>query len=73
MARLNFSTKDLTRSALERLVQELLAAPEGKEEEVVKRMAKQDKERTDLSKLKEETKGKSPSVEVEDDEMEDDD
>lgn len=75
MTKINFSFKDLTRSALERLVQELIAAPEGQEEEVVKRLAKQDKERNDLADLKEETKGKAPKVEVEDDEdeMEEDD
>lgn len=67
MAERKFSLKDLTRSALERLVEELSMAQDGQEKEIIKRLARQDKERNDLAKLKEETKGKAPSVEVEDD------
>lgn len=69
MPKIDFSVDDLTKSALKRLVQQLLAAPEGKEEEILKQIGRQDKERNDLTALQEEKRGKAPKVEVEEDEQ----
>jgi hypothetical protein len=59
---------DLTRAALMRLVEQLLAASEGDEEKILAKLDQQkdaDKEREDLANLKEETRGKPRTVPVE--------
>jgi hypothetical protein len=59
---------DLTRAALMRLVEQLLAAGEGEEEKILAKLDQQkdaDKEREDLANLKEETRGKPRKVAVE--------
>jgi hypothetical protein len=59
---------DLTRAALMRLVEQLLAASEGEQEKILAKLDQQkdaDKEREDLANLKEETRGKPRKVAVE--------
>jgi hypothetical protein len=68
MAKVDFSIDDLTKAALKRLVQQLLAASEGEQEKILAKLDQQkdaDKEREDLANLKEETRGKPRKVAVE--------
>ena len=59
--------KDITRSALERIVMQLLNAEESEEKKILDQL-KQDaeKESNDLADLKEEKKGKAKPVSMED-------
>jgi hypothetical protein len=62
---------DLTRNALQRLVEQLLEANEGEEQRILDRLANQeadDKERNDLADLVEEKRGKPSTVTAEDEE-----
>jgi hypothetical protein len=75
MTKIDFSVDDLTKSALKRMVQRLLIATEGEEKAIMREITKQAKVKTnrnELADLKEETRGKAPKIEVEDDEMDDD-
>jgi hypothetical protein len=68
MSKVDFSIDDLTKAALKRLVQQLLAASEGEQEKILAKLDQQkdaDKEREDLANLKEETRGKPRKVAVE--------
>jgi hypothetical protein len=68
MSKVDFSIDDLTKAALKRLVQQLLAATEGEQEKILAKLDEQkdaDKEREDLADLKEETRGKPRKVPVE--------
>jgi hypothetical protein len=68
MSKVDFSIDDLTKAALKRLVQQLLAASEGEQEKILAKLDQQkdaDKEREDLADLKEETRGKPRKVAVE--------
>jgi hypothetical protein len=68
MSKVDFSIDDLTKAALKRLVQQLLAATEGEQEKILAKLDEQkdaDKEREDLANLKEETRGKPRKVPVE--------
>lgn len=72
-ARMDFGVDDLTKSALKRLVTQLLAASEGEEKRILDQLATQersDKERNDLADLVEEKRGKPASISAEDDEEE---
>lgn len=79
MAKIDLDLDDLTNAALKRMVKQLLIAEDGEEEKILASLSKQQKkkkkndDKNELADLKEETKGKAPIVEVEDDEMEDDD
>lgn len=62
---------DLTRNALQRLVEQLLEANEGEEQRILDRLASQeadDKERNDLADLVEEKRGKPAAVNADDEE-----
>jgi hypothetical protein len=68
MSKVDFSIDDLTKAALKRLVQQLLAASEGEQEKILAKLDQQkdaDKEREDLANLKEETRGKPRKIPVE--------
>ena len=66
--KVNFSVDDLTKSALKRLVEQLLAAGEGEEKEILDKLSQDaDKERNDLADLVEEKRGKPAAIESEDD------
>jgi hypothetical protein len=68
MSKVDFSIDDLTKAALKRLVQQLLSATEGEQEKILAKLDEQkdaDKEREDLTNLKEETRGKPRKVAVE--------
>lgn len=76
MAKIDLDLDDLTNTALKRMVKQLLMAGEGEEEKILSSLSKKQSkkpEKNELADLKEETKGKAPVVEVEDDEMEEDD
>lgn len=78
MAKIDLDLDDLTNAALKRMVKQLLIAEDGEEDKILSSLSKQQKkkkkeDKNELADLKEETKGKAPIVEVEDDEMEDDD
>lgn len=75
MAKIDLDLDDLTNAALKRMVKKLLIAEEGEEKKILAELSKQRKkpEKNELADLKEETKGKAPRIEVEDDEMEEDD
>lgn len=70
----DFSLDDLTKSALKRLVGQLLAAEDGEEKKILDSLTKRAKkpEKNDLADLDEEMHGKpkTPDVEEEDDELE---
>ena len=72
-ARMDFGVDDLTKSALKRLVTQLLAASEGEEKRILDQLAtqeKSDKERNDLADLVEEKRGKPAAISADDDEEE---
>lgn len=75
MAKIDLDLDDLTNAALKRMVKQLLMAGDGEEEKILSSLSKKKKkpEKNELADLKEETKGKAPVVEVEDDEMEEED
>lgn len=64
-----FSLDDLTTGALKRLVQQLLAASDGEEREILKQLEddSQMKESNDLADLNEEKRGSPSKIKVEDD------
>jgi len=66
----DFSLDDLTKSALKRLVGQLLAADEGQEKKILNQLnqRKRKPEKNDLADLDEEMHGKPETPEVEDDE-----
>jgi hypothetical protein len=69
--KMNFSVDDLTKSALKRLVEQLLASSEGEEKKILEQLAqKADKERNDLADLVEEKRGKPAVIASEDEEEE---
>ncbi len=64
--KMNFSVDDLTKSALKRLVEQLLASSEGDEKKILEQLAqKADKERNDLADLVEEKRGKPAGIDPE--------
>lgn len=70
----DFSLDDLTKSALKRLVGQLLAAEDGEEKKILDSLTKRAKkpEKNDLADLDEEMHGKPKTPEVEEEEeMED--
>lgn len=72
-ARMDLGVDDLTKSALKRLVTQLLSASEGEEKRILDQLAtqeKSDKERNDLADLVEEKRGKPAAISAEDDEGE---
>jgi hypothetical protein len=62
--------KDITRSALERIVLQLITADEGEEQKILKQLDQEpseaEKESNDLADLKEEKKGKPSPVSMDD-------
>lgn len=69
--KMDFSVDDLTKSALKRLVSQLLSAGEGEEKKILEQLAqKADKERNDLADLVEEKRGKPASIPSDDDDFE---
>jgi hypothetical protein len=66
----DFSLDDLTKSALKRLVGQLLAADEGQEKKILNQLnqRKRRPEKNDLADLDEEMHGKPETPEVEDEE-----
>lgn len=70
----DFSLDDLTKSALKRLVGQLLAAEDGQEKKILDSLTKRAKkpEKNDLADLDEEMHGrpKTPEVEEDEDELE---
>jgi len=74
MAKIDLDLDDLTNTALKRMVKQLLMAEDGEEKKILAAMGKQKKsEKNELADLKEETRGKAPKIEVEEDSMEEDD
>lgn len=70
---MDLGVDDLTKSALKRLVTQLLSASEGEEKRILDQLAtqeKSDKERNDLADLVEEKRGKPASISAEDDDEE---
>lgn len=74
MKRTDFSLDDLTKTALKRLVGQLLAAEEGEEKKILDQLSQKKKkpEKNDLADLDEEMHGKPATPEVEEDEEMDD-
>lgn len=70
----DFSLDDLTKSALKRLVGQLLAAEDGEEKKILDSLTKRAKkpEKNDLADLDEEMHGKPKTPEVEEEEEMDD-
>ncbi len=69
--KVNFSVDDLTKSALKRLVEQLIASGEGEEKKILEQLAQDsDKERNDLADLVEEKRGKPASISSDDDDFE---
>jgi len=70
----DFSLDDLTKSALKRLVGQLLAADEGQEKKILNQLnqKKRRPEKNDLADLDEEMHGKPETPEVEEEEEIDD-
>ena len=66
----DFSLDDLTKSALKRLIGQLLAADEGQEKKILNQLnqRKRRPEKNDLADLDEEMHGKPETPEVEDEE-----
>jgi len=66
----DFSLDDLTKSALKRLVGQLLAADEGQEKKILNQLNQQKRkpEKNDLADLDEEMHGKPETPEVEEEE-----
>lgn len=70
--KMNFSVNDLTKSALKRLVEQLLAAGEGEEKQILEQLAQReesDKERNDLADLVAEKRGKPAAITPDEDDM----
>ena len=72
--KIDISSKDvdkLTSAGLKELVRQLLSADEGKEKEIMDRLAKKamEPEKNDLADLHEEGHGKAPSIPVEDEDL----
>lgn len=65
--KMRFRPQDLTKEALQRIVEELLMADDGDEERVLAQLADQDKESEDLVQLNEEKRGAPKKIVVEDD------
>ncbi len=66
--KVNFGVDDLTKSALKRLVTQLLAADDGDEKAILDKLSQDaDKERNDLADLVEEKRGKPAAIASEDD------
>lgn len=66
----HFSVGDLTKSAMQRIIEQLVMADDGEEEKVLAQLAQDsDKEREDLANLVEEKRGKPAAIESEDDEV----
>jgi hypothetical protein len=73
MKRTDFSLDDLTKTALKRLVGQLLAAEDDKEQQILKQLSQKKKpEKNDLADLDEEMHGKPKTPEVEEEEEIDD-
>lgn len=69
--KMDFSVDDLTKSALKRLVSQLLAAGDGEEKKILEQLAqKADKERNDLADLVEEKRGKPAAISSDDEDEE---
>lgn len=71
----DFSLDDLTKSALKRLVGQLLAADDGQEQKILNQLSQKKKkpaEKNDLADLDEEMHGKPKTPEVEEEEEMDD-
>lgn len=70
----DFSLDDLTKSALKRLVGQLLAADDGEETKILNQLSQRKKkpEKNDLADLDEEMHGKPKTPEVEEEEELDD-
>ena len=68
----DFSLDDLTKSALKRLVGQLLAADDGQEKKILNQLSQRAKKpaKNDLADLDEEMHGKPSTPEVEEDEDE---
>lgn len=70
--KMNFSVGDLTKGALQRLVEQLLAANDGEEKAILESLSQRevaDKERNDLADLVEEKRGKPSRVTPEEEEL----
>jgi hypothetical protein len=74
MAKIDLDLDDLTNAALKRMVKQLLMAEDGEEQKILASMGKKKNkpEKNELADLKEETRGKAPKIEVEEDDMEED-
>lgn len=71
--RIDFGVDDLTKSALKRLVTQLLAASDGEEKKILDSLAQQQKpQKNDLADLVEEKRGKPREIDPMDEEAEDD-
>lgn len=67
---LHFSVGDLTKSAMQRIIEQLVMADDGEEEKVLAQLAQNaDKERNDLADLVEEKRGKPAEIDPEEEEM----
>jgi hypothetical protein len=63
--KMDFDLRDLNRSALERLVKQLLSADSADEKEIMDKLAEEArKESEDLADLKDEKKGKPSTVDM---------
>ena len=61
--KIDFSLRDLNRSALEKLVEKLLSSSDGEEQEILDQLGKAaEKESSDLADLKEEKKGRPTPI-----------
>jgi hypothetical protein len=64
--KIDFSLRDLNRSALEKLVEKLLSSTDSEEQELLDQLGKAaEKESSDLADLKEEKKGKPTPIDPE--------
>jgi hypothetical protein len=71
--KVNFGVDDLTKSALKRLVEQLLASNDGEEKKILDQLAqreKDDKERNDLADLVREKRGSPSRIDADEEEME---
>lgn len=72
--RIDFGVDDLTKSALKRLVTQLLAASDGQEKQILDSLAQKKKaEKNDLADLVEEKRGKPRVIDPMDEEAEEED
>jgi hypothetical protein len=67
--KMDFDIRDLNRSALERMVKQLLVAKDGDEKKILDKLQKR-AEKNDLADLDEEMHGKHPAPTVTDDDYE---